>query len=199
MKLTSAQYAFLLSLAQSIPRTFGSTDQEIAEDEAEAAANPLPAPPTPTPATPAAEKDDSTTVDLYPELPRYAHGEDGKDVPLWSSLELVFGVKSINLELISGAPTTPKAMKDASLARFALNETGLKVKMVSDGSIQADLQMLSFTIRDTHASRSSLWRDIIPAAKHGGHQLMVSYTMTGGASRSAVAIVTIDTPPSSFP
>ena len=195
MSLTQLQYVFLMTLAQSIPRTFATTETEIAEDEetAESAPHQVASSVKP-PESSAPPPGDETTVDLMPELPHVARQANGQQIELWSRLEVAFNVQTVVLELYSAEAVDSNSLKSASVARFALNDTNLKLKMLTDGSLQSELALKSFTIQDTHVSKAIKWRDIIPAAKHEGHQLMLSYTMAGGVDRSAVADLTIDSP-----
>lgn len=50
------------------------------------------------------------------------------------------------------------------------------------------------TVHDTRPERDTKFREIIPASKEKGYQLMVSYAQSSGIDQSAVANVTIDTP-----
>jgi len=198
MHLTAQQYAFLLDLSKTVPRTFSTTDKEAIEDEnldAQISATNTPArlkSPSPEGLQPPEEQ--SQTVDLYPELAKVAVNEDGEQVPLFSKLELSFVVKTVYLELFDSKAVQQRTLKEHSLIRFALNETDVKYKMVSNGSMEAEVLLRSFTVHDTRPERDTKFREIIPASKEKGYQLMVSYAQSGGADHSAVANVTIDTP-----
>ncbi|KAM0749832.1 hypothetical protein T439DRAFT_348604 [Meredithblackwellia eburnea MCA 4105] len=191
MGLTQAQYKLTMSLLQTIPRAFSFSDEEMEDDVSS-----MPTPPTAPVNAPAKaiEAKPEETVDLLPELATVAKGADGKVVPLKSSLELVFGVKKISLELFTAAAAGKVTLKDASLARFSLNDTGVKYKMLTNGSMEAEVVLRSFTVHDTRPARQTKFREIIPATSHSGHQFMVNYTQSGGTDRSSFANVTIDTP-----
>jgi len=186
MNLTQAQYGFLISLSSTIPRAFAFSDDEI-EDES------LSIEPTPAP-TPPAKDDNAPAVDLLPELSTVAKKPDGSTVPLKSSLELTFAVGTVYLELFTEAAISPDSLKEASLARFSLNETNVKYKMLSDGSMEAEVTIRSFTVHDTRPARLTKFREIIPATKHAGHQFMINFTQSGGNDKSSFANVTVDTP-----
>ena len=119
---------------------------------------------------------------------------DGETVVLKSSLELTFSVGTVYLEVFTADAITPESLKDSSIARFSLNETGVKYKMLSNGSIEAEVVVRSFTVHDTHTSRLTKFREIIPATSHDGHQFMINYTQSGGLDQSAFANVTVDSP-----
>lgn len=79
------------------------------------------------------------------------------------------------------------------IARFALNENSLRVKMLSDSSYEAQVVVKSFTMSNTRKGNTK-FREIIPAAQHDRNQVMVLYTMSGGSEASALAIITVDSP-----
>lgn len=189
MNLTQAQYGFLVMLSQTIPRAFGSDleeDEEDGEEEIEEAAT-RPALVTDTALLP-------ETVDLSPELSTVALRSDGVEIMLRSSLELVFSVGTVYLEIFTPSALDPDNLLSSSLAKFSLNETGVKYKMLSNGSMEAEVVVRSFTVHDTRTSRATKFREIIPATSHSGHQFMISYTQSGGIDQSSFANVTIDSP-----
>lgn len=188
MKLTEHQYGFVITLLQTIPRVFDISDAIEDDPSLPSISNS----PTPTPAN--EEEEALQTVDLLPELATVARGEDGEIIQLHSSLELTFGVGTIYLELYTNSGISEETLKDASLARFSLNETGVKYKMLSNGSMEAEVVIRSFTVHDTRTSRQTKFREIIPATSHSGHQFMISFTQSGGRDKSSFANVTIDSP-----
>lgn len=188
MKLTEHQYGFVINLLQTIPRVFDISDA-IEDDPSLPSISDSPIP------TPASEDEEALqTVDLLPELATVARGEDGEIIQLHSSLELTFGVGTIYLELYTNSGISEETLKDASLARFSLNETGVKYKMLSNGSMEAEVVIRSFTVHDTRTSRQTKFREIIPATSHSGHQFMISFTQSGGHDKSSFANVTVDSP-----
>ncbi|KAL7343935.1 hypothetical protein BJY59DRAFT_711306 [Rhodotorula toruloides] len=203
MKLTQAQYGLLIHLSQTIPSAFAFDEEEL-DDEASAMIEAAPVPPPPKRVVEAAFKgrnDDvvrdahgAEVVDLLPELPKSAKTIDGEQVQLKSTLEVDFAVNTVFLELFTEAATSTESLEEASLARFALNDTAVKYKMVSNGSMEAEVAIRSFTIHDTRPARLTKFREIIPATKHSGHQFMVHYTQSGGLDKSAIANVTVDSP-----
>ena len=188
MNITQAQYGFIISLSQSIPRAFSSDD-----DDDDYSLPPSRQTPSPLPVE-AGSKVQGETVDLLPELGMIAKRADGESVVLKSSLELTFSVGTVYLEIFTADAITPESLKDSSIARFSLNETGVKYKMLSNGSIEAEVVVRSFTVHDTHTSRLTKFREIIPATSHDGHQFMINYTQSGGLDQSAFANVTVDSP-----
>ncbi|BGP21450.1 Vacuolar protein sorting-associated protein 13 [Rhodotorula toruloides] len=203
MKLTQAQYGLLIHLSQTIPSAF-AFDEEKLDDEDSAMIEAAPFPSVPKKDVEAAVKDKNgdvapddhgnEVVDLLPELPRSAKTVDGEQFQLKSTLDLDFAVNTVFLELFTEAATSTESLEEASLARFALNDTAVKYKMVSNGSMEAEVAIRSFTINDTRPARLTKFREIIPATKHSGHQFMVHYTQSGGLDKSAIANVTVDSP-----
>lgn len=187
MKLTELQYGFVINLLQTIPRVFDISD-EFDEELSSGAVTPV-----------RLSVDDEhtpehSTVDLLPELASVARGPDGQVVQLTSSLELSFALGTINLELYSRTGISQETLKDASLAKFSLNETGIKYKMLSNGAMEAEVVIRSFTVHDTRTSKQTKFREIIPATSHSGYQFMINFTQSGGSDKSAFANVTIDSP-----
>ena len=108
MQLTQAQYHLIMSLATSIPRIFDTSDV-VAETEAV-----LPE----REKLPSAPADDDKAsqqqvVDLLPELPDVARTSDGREVPLWSTLELCCDISSVSLELFDGTVIDKASLSQA--------------------------------------------------------------------------------------
>lgn len=208
MKMTQAQYGLLYRLSQLIPAAFRLDDDDGLdgmEGEANAMLKATPAPTPPAKDTLAlsrrpaaddgkAQEPATESVDLLPELPRTTHGANGTDIALKPSLELDFAVKTIFLELYTEAATSMESLEDASLARFSLNNTTVKYKMLTSGSLEAEVATSSFTVHDMRPARLTKFREIIPATRHSGHQFMIHYSQASGADRSAIANITIDSP-----
>ncbi|GJN91455.1 hypothetical protein Rhopal_004478-T1 [Rhodotorula paludigena] len=200
MKLTQAQYGLLIHLSRTIPSAFAFGDEDLGEEaSAMLEATPAPTPPrkeieaaTASPGEPSGAE--QQVVDLMPELPKVVKTADGEQVRLKSTLELSFALTAVNLELFTEAASSVESLEEASLARFSLNDTGVKYKMLSNGSMEAEVAIRSFTVNDTRPARLTKFREIIPATKHSGHQFMIHYTQSGGVDKSAIANVTIDSP-----
>lgn len=162
-----------MSLLQSIPRVLDTGDED--EDETTPG---LPSPasessPSTGVSTPAPEESsDSLAVDLKPELGTVAHGKDGEAVKLWRKLDFTFAVSSINLELFDAKVTDQESLKSGSIAKFSLISTRVNFKILSDGSMDAEVMLRDVTMSNTRQGES-VWREIIPAAVHDGDQLRV--------------------------
>lgn len=187
MNLTEAQYRLVIGLLQTIPRAFATSNEEM--DDLESDPPSRASPPPQVIAEPSGE-----TVDLMPELSPVAKRPDGSIINLTTSLEASFNVGTIYLQLFTSAAVSKESLKQASLARFALNDTGVKYRMLSNGSMEAEFVLRSFTVNDTRTSRQTKFREIIPATTHAGHQFMINFTQSGGFDKSSFANVTIDSP-----
>ncbi|KAJ9479242.1 Vacuolar protein sorting-associated protein 13 [Pseudozyma hubeiensis] len=219
IKLTEAQYCFVMELTQSIPRAFtGLAEEASAMDDASTAVSVPASPPKPAtgtksrsvsaqqPSTPrkGSKSGDATPtaptpskkgpgVDMLPELGTVVHKEDG-DIPVYTSLDMFFDVNSIQLELFTAAATSQDTLYNAQLARFSINGSEVKLKMLSDSSLEAEVALKTFTVTDQRPDKDTKFREIVPAVKHEGHQFMMSYSMSGGDDGSALALITIDSP-----
>ncbi|GAA5827080.1 hypothetical protein JCM11251_002234 [Rhodosporidiobolus azoricus] len=195
IKLTQAQYGLLIHLSQTIPSAFALGDSDVDESAVLAQAH-LPTPPAKdeVPAGKQEQQKRKEGVDLLPELSRVAHGPDGETVRLKSTLEVSFAIKTVYLELFTEAATSVDSLEEASLARFSLNDTDIKYKMLSNSSMEAEVAIRSFTVHDTRPARLTKFREIIPASRHSGHQFMIHFTQSGGADKSSIANVTVDSP-----
>lgn len=199
IKLTQRQYCFIMALAQSVPRAFAfdsgdeSEEQKNVEVAMSAQPSPRDSPPSSTPSE--GVHKERSGPDMLPELGNVSHQPNGESVPLITTLDLLFSVRTINLEIFSDAAITQDSLYNASLASFTLSSTETKLKMLSDSSLEAELALKSFTVSDTRPNKDTKFREIIPASRHVGHQLMVSFTMSGDPSdRSSLALITVDTP-----
>ncbi|KAG8880371.1 hypothetical protein FRB97_000908 [Tulasnella sp. 331] len=188
VSLTESQYIFLIELSQAIPRVLGT-----ASDAEEAAVDSLASAPAKdaSRSTPDLERDAS--VDLSPELGTTAHVASGQDLPRWNTVDLVFTVKALRVQLYDKRATLESTIRDSGIVRLSISENVVRFKMLSDGSTQTEVVLKSFTINNTRAGNSK-FREIIPAAQHDRNQFMVLYTTAGGSNGSASAIVSIDSP-----
>lgn len=125
-------------------------------------------------------------VDLEPEL----HTERTHS---WTTLDLVVTVETVKLRLYDEKATAEDNIKDHGIARFSLNNSTLRFKMLSDGAEEAQVVLKSFTMSNTRPGNSK-FREIIPAAQHDRNQFMILYTMSGSPDNTSLAILTVDSP-----
>jgi vacuolar protein sorting-associated protein 13A/C len=181
LQLTQLQYRLLISLSQSIPRVLAGAPEGDAQAEFAVS----------TKLSSSRTGYDETHVDLEPEL-RTAPTSDG-NARSWTTLDLVVNVDAIKLRLYDEQATTEANIKDHGIARFALNNNTLRLKMLSDGAGEAQVVLKSFTMGNIMPGNSK-FREIIPAAQHDRNQFMILYTISGGVNNSALAILTVDSP-----
>jgi len=186
LKLTQLQMQFLLELARSVPAAF-ATDS----DEVDAAVKEIPitiqnkakqlesAKPQ--------EAAEPNLVDLGPEL--------GVTKDSWTKLDLAFHVHTIGLELILANEDEPVGKTDdSSLSKFSLDDTKVKLRMMTDGSLESELLIQSFTIQDSRTQSTNKFRRIMTSSNKDVQQCMASVTISGGVERNMIAMVAIDSP-----
>jgi vacuolar protein sorting-associated protein 13A/C len=180
LALTELQYGMLVALSRSIPLIFAGAPEVTADAE----------PSTAKPQT--VERPDSTfresAVDLYPEL----EGQSGSAQPR-TTLDLVLTIATVKLQLYDRQATSEANLKEHGIARFALSDNSVRVKMLSDGAMEAQVVLRSFTMSNTILGPSK-FREIIPAAQHDRNQFMLLYTTSGGSEPTSLALLTVDSP-----
>lgn len=187
LKLTQTQYKFLLQLSQSIPAVFAGDTEE--EDHA----NDPPTPASSVPGDPETDKGASTlpivsnSADLHPEL--------GVRPGTWTKVDLVFKVGQIGMELFESDSNKPIGdLHAASLSRAYLDSTNLKLRMISDGSLESELLVKSFNIKDSRRMGTNKFRNIMSSSNTEGSQFMASVRISGGSEKNLVALLTVDSP-----
>ncbi|KAF7339474.1 hypothetical protein MSAN_02161700 [Mycena sanguinolenta] len=180
LHLTQVQYVLLIRLSQSIPRVFsGGPD--------------VPPSVQPAPSTKSIAKVSDTRLeplpvaDLQPEL-KIVSGANGQRP--WTTVDLVVIVNAVKLHLYDALAVDASSLKEHGIARFALNNNTLRLKLLSDGAGEAQVVLKSFTMGNTRPG-SSKFREIIPAAQHDRNQFMLLYTMSAGSN---LAVLTVDSP-----
>ncbi|KAH7930968.1 vacuolar protein sorting-associated protein 13 [Leucogyrophana mollusca] len=183
--LTQVQYGLLVGLSKSIPRVLAGAPEGSAQaSSALTTSSSLSSHASSTP------EETEASVNLEPELRTTSRSNGSR---AWTTLDLVISINAVKLHLYDGRATTENSLKDYGIARFALNDSTLRYKVVSDGAAEAQLVLRSFTMSNTRPGGSK-FREIIPAAQHDRNQFMILYTTSGGASSSALAVVTVDSP-----
>ncbi|KAI0073133.1 vacuolar protein sorting-associated protein 13 [Panus rudis PR-1116 ss-1] len=179
LHLTQTQYCLLVDLSQSIGRVLTSDSDEVVQST-----RPVSQPHSVTPEA------QTHPPDLQPELSVAAIG-DG--IRIWRKLDVILSINAVKLHLYDQGMQTEQQAKDHGIVRFALNSTSLRAKMLSDGALETEVILKSFTMSNTRPGNSK-FREIIPAAQHKRNQVMILYTASGGADKSSLAIVTVDSP-----
>jgi vacuolar protein sorting-associated protein 13A/C len=135
---------------------------------------------------------DNGAVSLQPEL---RSSPSGGSRP-WTTLDLVVGISAVKLHLYDENAVSEDHLKEHGIARFALNDNNLRLKQLSDGSLEAQVVLKSFTMSNVRPGPTK-FREIIPAAQHERNQFMILYTSSGTQSTTgpnSLAILTIDSP-----
>jgi vacuolar protein sorting-associated protein 13A/C len=147
---------------------------------------------------PARQLTDKETPNTEPSKPvASSQGPELKtDDDKWTKLDFVFKVGSIALELLKSGDGEPVGdLEAASLSKFSLNDTNVKVRMISDGSMEAELVVQSFTIRDSRTQGANKFRKIMSLINNDvKQQFMASVSISGGQERNLIALLTIDSP-----
>jgi vacuolar protein sorting-associated protein 13A/C len=191
LRLTPKQMKFALELSRTIPSAFATEADEVLEEDVKK------------------ELPDSTTkpaghlMDNEPpseETPKDVVSTQGPELTAeegkWTKLDLVFKVGAIGLELVQSKEGEPVSdVEAASLSKFSLNETNVKLRMISDGGLEAELVVQSFTIRDSRAQGANKFRKIMSLINNDvKQQFMASVSISGGQEKNLIALLTIDSP-----
>lgn len=185
LQLTQHQLKFLMEILRAVPAAFaGDGDanveaERLVDDQTLERAK----------AAPSDEQssNEQPLISLGPEL--------GSPSSTWTKLDFVFSVNTVGLEVIMAPDEGPvNNVTACSLSRFSLDETRVKTRMMSDGSVEAELLVRSFTIYDSRPRDTNKFRRIMTSSNKEAQQLMASLTMSGGQERNIIAMATIDSP-----
>ncbi|EXJ81906.1 hypothetical protein A1O1_07973 [Capronia coronata CBS 617.96] len=187
LRVSQTQFKFLMELSKTIPAAFAmeeESDDEIAEE--------LPA--STTESAMASQSEEPTSKELTP--PSFQGPELGAGDDVWTKLNFVFKAPMIGLELVLAEEGEPiESFEAASISKFSLNETNIKVRMVSDGALEAELLIHSFTIRDSRTMETNKFRKIMSLINTDvQQQFMASVSISGGADRHMIVMLTVDSP-----
>ncbi|EHL03290.1 putative Vacuolar protein sorting-associated protein 13 [Glarea lozoyensis 74030] len=186
LRVTQSQLKFLLELSRSVPAAFAadpdSSQKDVTEDIPSSTLKKAK-----TITDDDSEESSNALVDLGPEL--------GVDSKSWTKLDLAFQLHKIGLELILAKDDEPIGDLDASsLAKFSLDDTKVKLRMMTDGSLESELLIQSFTIQDSRTRETNKFRKIMTSLNKDVQQFMASVTISGGKERNLIAMVAIDSP-----
>ncbi|KAK4542998.1 hypothetical protein LTR36_005996 [Oleoguttula mirabilis] len=193
LRITEAQLKFIMELSRNIPQAFALESDEVVEEEVEedlpdSLVQPAKKLQMTGDKSPVQAGDEGKPSDLGPEL-----GGSGET---WTKLDLIFKVGAIGLELVSGKIDEPIGdLEAASLSKFSLNETSVKLRLISDGALESELLIQSFTITDTRTHEKNKFRKIMSLINDDvKQQFMASVSISGGADKNMIALLTIDSP-----
>ncbi|RMZ86779.1 hypothetical protein DV736_g5997, partial [Chaetothyriales sp. CBS 134916] len=128
--------------------------------------------------------------------PSFQAPELGSPDDTWTKLSFLFNAPTIGLELILANEDEPTGdLAAASLSKFSLNDTNVKMRMLSDDSMEAELLIHSFTIRDSRTKEANKFRKIMSLINSDvQQQFIASISMSGGKEKNVIVMLTIDSP-----
>jgi len=192
LRLSESQLNFIMELSRAIPTAFALESDELTEEAMKESL---------------AEADreqakqieaGSTAVQLSQNAsnPKNLGPELGSNPDTWTKLDLVFKVGAVGLELLHGPRDQPIGdLEAASLSQFSLNETSVKLRMTSDGGLESELLIQSFTITDTRTREKNKFRKIMSLMNTDvKQQFMASVSISGVTERNLIALLTVDSP-----
>jgi vacuolar protein sorting-associated protein 13A/C len=193
LRVSEAQLKFVMELTRSIPSAFALEDDSDLEEEvvSEIPDSVIRSESSTEPSTKASSLSGSEL-----EKPSHLGPELGSDKETWTKMDLIFKVGAIGLELISGPVDKPIGdLEAASLSKFTLNETSVKLRMISDGALESELLVQSFTITDTRTTEKIKYRKIMSLINTDvKQQFMASVSISGGEEKNLIALLTVDSP-----
>ncbi|KAB5527937.1 hypothetical protein GE09DRAFT_408196 [Coniochaeta sp. 2T2.1] len=187
LRINQYQMQFLLEVSRAVPAVFAGEPEEETDEALEQEVDSTTLERARTISSDDVSTKSNQLVDLSPELG--SHGET------WTKLDLVFKVKTVALELIDAPADRPVGnMDDASLSRFSLDQSQLKSRMMSNGSLEAEFVIQAFAIYDSRPKETNKFRRIMTSRNKEVQQFMASVSMSGGKERNVIAIVAVDSP-----
>ena len=189
LRLAQTQLKFLLELSKTIPSAF-SADPEENEEQA---LQELPKE-TVEPAKKVSDLGSKQVEDDHPVSHQGPELESSSEV--WTKLDMAFRAETIGLELILGQEDQPVGdLEAASLSKFSINDTDVKLKMLSDGAMESELLIHSFTITDSRRKETNKFRKVMSLINDDvKQQFMANVSISGGTDKHLIATVTIDSP-----
>lgn len=183
LRISQTQVSFLLEIAKSLPSVLFENEvleNNIQGETPESAMKPI--------RNPESSSDDNIMlVDLGPELKCNSKN--------WTKLNLSFHVETISLELILANENEPiDNLEQASLSRFSLDATKLRLRVLADDSLESELLVHSLRIWDSRAQTKNKFRKIMAPLNTDAQQFMARVTLSGQKERNVIIIVAIDSP-----
>ncbi|KAK2804138.1 hypothetical protein FQN50_006680 [Emmonsiellopsis sp. PD_5] len=187
LRISQTQLRFLLELSKTIPSAL-IPDQDLQQAQALEA---LPA----TTIEPARGGTPRPSEDMV-ETQTHQAPEIESESEAWIRLDMAFQVETIGLELILAKEDEPVGpLDEASLSKFFLNNTNVKLRMLSDGALESELLVHSFNIRDSRTKETNRFRKIMSLINTDvQQQFMASVSISAGPDKHLIAMLTIDSP-----
>lgn len=190
LKLAQTQLKFLMELSKTVPNAF-STDPELVGEEQVLEKLPQSSVENAKDLT-ANESQEEKTVELSTDQkPELVSSPEN-----WTKLDFNFEVKKIGLELVLAREDEPIGdLEAASLSKFSLNETSIKLRMNNDESLESELLINSFIVKDSRTQETNKFRKIMSLINDDvKQQFMASVSISGGKDKHLIAMLTIDSP-----
>ena len=185
LKVTPYQLRALLQISQSVPAAF-AVNGESQDEQAQSDVDHDTLQKAKEANSPSSPSGGTIFADMNPELA--PHGS-------WTKLDLAFEVGTVGLELITASEDQPVGdLEAASLSRFSLDDSQVKLRALSDGSMEGEFLVRSFTIYDSRPRENNKYRRIMTSLNKDVEQLMASVSMSPGPEKRLVVLVTLDSP-----
>ena len=189
LRVAQTQMKFLLELSKTLPSAFAADPEENEEQVMQE---------LPKSTVEPAKKitDQAADSEKQIESPTKQQPELGNDSEAWTKIDLLFKAEKIGLELILAKDDEPVGdLAAASLSKFSINDTNVKLRMKSDDSLESELLINSFTIQDSRTKETNKFRKIMSLINNEvKQQFMASVSIAGGKSRHMIAMLTVDSP-----
>jgi len=188
LRISPTQLKLMLELSSSIAAAFATQSDEAVTQSVERQLS--------SSTTQSGKAISGAEQEASKSLPSHLGPELGSDPDKWTKLDLVFKAGTVGLELIQAQDDEPVgSIEDASLSKFALNDTQVKLRMMSDDSMESELLIQSFTIKDTRKRETNKFRKIMSLINNDvTQQFMANVSISGGMQKTMLAILTIDSP-----
>lgn len=190
LRVAQTELRFLLELSQTVPNAFAAdpddqTEEEVMQELPKSTVEPAK---RVTEKVSGEDKESQTTTHQGPEL--------ASSPETWTKIDFAFDAPTIALELILAKEGEPVGdIQAASLSKFALNDTKVKLRMKTDDSLESELLINSFTVTDSRKHETNKFRKIMSLINDDvKQQFMASVTMSGGKEKHMIAMLTIDSP-----
>ena len=189
LRVSQTQLKYVMELSQTVPGAF-ATDPDGSQEEVVIE---LPRSTT-DPARQVADL--STSKKEETQAVSYQGPELGQKPEVWTKLDVSFKSDTIGLELILAKDDRPVGdLGKASLSKFSINDTDVKLKMLSDNGLEAELMIQSFAVSDSRDTEGNKFRKIMSLVNDDvKQQFMANISMTGGEDKHTIATATIDSP-----
>ena len=189
LRISQTQLKFLLELSKTVPNAFAADPAEDEEDIMDE---------LPTSTVEPARKVTNKTSENGRDSGSSTHQGPELDASPgnWTKLDLVFSAGKIGLELILAKTDEPVGdLEAASLSTFAFNDTKVKLRMKNDNSLESELLINSFTIKDSRTKETNKFRKVMSLINDDvKQQFMASVSISSGQERHLIAMLTIDSP-----